>query len=232
MKLHFFGAAREVTGTCYLLETGSHRILIDCGIFQGGDHDSERNHLPFPFKPSEIDALFITHPHMDHVGRVPQLVKRGYRGPIFTTPPCGELAQLLWKDMLAVMGDALKRDDIDPLYDEHDVGRAAEKVEAVEYGEAVEICAGAVKAIFHDAGHVLGSAFIELRIEGKPQCHIVALAKQQGQIAASVGCALSRARTCRCTWPCPGWQLHGAASRARTCGVSVELFGVPRFQPR
>ena len=167
MKVHFYGAAKEVTGTCYLLETGSHKVLIDCGIFQGGAGDSKRNLLPFPFKPQEIDAVFVTHPHMDHVGRVPQLVKRGYRGPIFATPPTVELAQLLWKDMLNVMKDAKKRDKIEPMYDEHDVERSAEKLEDVEYGKEVTICAGAITAVFHDAGHVLGSSFIEFRVDGK-----------------------------------------------------------------
>jgi metallo-beta-lactamase family protein len=167
MKIHFYGAAQEVTGTCYLLETGSHKVLIDCGIFQGSHDDSQRNLLPFPFKPQEIDAVFVTHPHMDHVGRVPQLVKRGYRGPIFATPPTVELAQLLWKDMLNVMKDAKKRDKIEPMYDEHDVEHAAEKLEDVEYGKEVTICADAITAVFHDAGHVLGSSFIEFRVEGK-----------------------------------------------------------------
>ena len=139
MKIHFYGAAKEVTGTCYLLETGSHKVLIDCGIFQGSHDDSKRNLLPFPFEPQEIDAVFVTHPHMDHVGRVPQLVKRGYKGPIFATPPTVELAQLLWKDMLNVMKDAQKRDKIPPMYDEHDVEHATEKLEDVEYGKAVGI---------------------------------------------------------------------------------------------
>lgn len=167
MKVHFYGAAKEVTGTCYLLETGSHKVLIDCGIYQGGNGDSQRNLLPFPFKPSEIDAVFVTHPHMDHVGRVPQLVKRGYRGPIFATPPTVELAQLLWHDMLNVMKDAKKRDKIEPMYDLHDVERSTEKLEDVEYGKEVAICAGAITAVFHDAGHVLGSSFIEFRVDGK-----------------------------------------------------------------
>lgn len=167
MRIHFFGAAQEVTGTCYLLETGSHKILIDCGIFQGGKEDMHRNHLPFPFKPSEIDAVFVTHPHMDHVGRVPLLVKRGYRGPIFATAPTCDLAKLLWKDMLNVMADMEKREHAPPLYDEHDVNAAGEKLEAIEYDVKTEICAGAFKVKFHDAGHVLGSAFIEFQVEGK-----------------------------------------------------------------
>ena len=94
-------------------------------------------------------------------------MSRGYRGPIFATPPTVELAQLLWHDMLNVMKDAKKRDKIEPMYDLHDVERAAEKLEDVEYGKEVAICAGAVTAVFHDAGHVLGSSFIEFRVDGK-----------------------------------------------------------------
>jgi metallo-beta-lactamase family protein len=167
MKLHFFGAAQEVTGTCYLLESGSHKILVDCGIFQGGDGDSKRNQLPFPFEPDAIDAVFLTHPHMDHVGRVPLLVKRGYRGPIFATFPTADLSKLLWKDMLSVMQDAEKREQVPPLYDEEDVAKAEARLMPVEYETLAEICAGAIKATFHDAGHVLGSAFIEFNVENR-----------------------------------------------------------------
>lgn len=167
MRLHFFGAAREVTGTCYLLETGSHKVLIDCGIFQGGHEDGRRNLNPFPFKPSEIDAVFLTHPHMDHVGRVPQLVKRGYRGPVFCTGPAGELAVLLWNDMVSIMVEQEKKEDVPMLYDQIDVMKAADRLEEVEYGKRLEICAGAIAATFHDAGHVLGSAFIAFEVEGK-----------------------------------------------------------------
>lgn len=169
MKLHFFGAAQEVTGTCYMLETGghSHKALIDCGIYQGSRDDSQRNQNPFPFKPAEIDAVFLTHAHMDHVGRVPQLIKRGYRGPIFATEPTVELCKLLWRDMVHIMEDAAKREDVPPLYDEVDVMKAEDHLQAVEYGSRLEICAGAIKATFHDAGHVLGSAFIEFEVENR-----------------------------------------------------------------
>ena len=139
MKIHFFGAAKGVTGSCYLIETGEHKILIDCGVFQGEPDDMQRNADDFPFKPSELDAVFITHAHMDHVGRVPMLVKRGYRGPIYATAPTTELAQLLWKDMLSIMEDSEKRRRKHPerghawpmLYDEHDVARASGRLQAV-----------------------------------------------------------------------------------------------------
>lgn len=167
MKLHFFGAAREVTGTCYLLETGRHKILVDCGIFQGENGDAKRNALPFPFDPASIDAVFLTHPHMDHVGRVPLLVQRGYRGPIFSTFPTADLSKLLWKDMLSIMEDAEKRDHVPMLYGEEAVAKAEGHLMPVEYETAAEVCAGAIRATFHDAGHVLGSAFIEFQAEGR-----------------------------------------------------------------
>ena len=139
MKLQFFGAARDVTGSCQLLEAGGKRILIDCGCFQGGDDDLRRNAEHFPFKPSELAAVFVTHAHMDHVGRVPLLVKWGYRGPIFTTAPTVELAPLLWNDMLSIMEDAERHRSRTGsthgwpmLYDEHDVKRATERLQAVE----------------------------------------------------------------------------------------------------
>ncbi len=174
MKLHFFGAAKEVTGTCYLLESGEHKVLIDCGLFQGGHDDMARNALPFPFNPSELDAVFLTHAHMDHVGRVPMLVKRGYRGPFYCTAPTGELARLLWIDMVHIMQDAEKRrkksrgiNGWPMLYDEADVSNAERRLEPVEYRASLDLCAGAIKAAFHDAGHILGSASIEFTVENR-----------------------------------------------------------------
>jgi metallo-beta-lactamase family protein len=174
MKLQFFGAARDVTGSCQILETGEHHIMIDCGCFQGGQDDIERNGLAFPFKPSEIDAVFLTHAHMDHIGRIPQLVKRGYRGPIYATAPTVELAPILWNDMISIMEEAEKHRRKSGathgwpiLYDEHDVKRAMERLQAVEYHQQIGVCEGAVKAKFHDAGHILGSSFIAFGLEGK-----------------------------------------------------------------
>lgn len=172
MKLTFFGATRDVTGSCQLLEAGGKKILVDCGAFQGGDDDLARNAEHFPFKPSEIDALFLTHSHMDHVGRVPLLVKWGFRGPIFATAPTVELAPLLWHDMLSIMEDAERHrrrsgstSGWPMLYDEHDVRRAIDHLQAVEYHQDVGV--GDVKAVFRDAGHILGSSFITVSAEGK-----------------------------------------------------------------
>jgi metallo-beta-lactamase family protein len=167
MKLHFFGAAKEVTGTCYMVESGEHKVMIDCGVFQGSHDDTMRNRNPFPFDPSSLDAVFLTHAHMDHVGRVPLLVKRGYRGPIYCTAPTAELAQLLWRDMVHLMEDEERRSGLEPFYDEVDVMKATDRLEAVEYRQATELCAGAIVATLHDAGHVLGSSAVELRLEDR-----------------------------------------------------------------
>jgi metallo-beta-lactamase family protein len=175
MRIHFFGAAKGVTGSCYMIETGEHKILVDCGMFQGDPDDMTKNADPFPFNAAELDAVFLTHAHMDHVGRVPMLVKRGYRGPIFATAPTVELARLLWEDMRAIMDDAERRRRAHPerggswpmLYDDHDVRSAVEKLQAVEYHNGVDLCAGAVHAEFFDAGHILGSSVIHFRIEDR-----------------------------------------------------------------
>lgn len=175
MKIHFFGAAKGVTGSCYMIETGEHKILVDCGVFQGEPDDMRKNADPFPFAPAELDAVFLTHAHMDHIGRVPLLIKRGYKGPIFATAPTAELAELLWNDMLSIMEDAEKRRKKNPersngwpmLYDDHDVKRAIAKLQAVEYRRDVDLCAGAFQAAFRDAGHILGSASVSFRVENR-----------------------------------------------------------------
>ncbi len=182
MKLHFYGAAREVTGTCYMLETGSHKILIDCGIFQGSREDAPRNLLPFPFDPSELDAVILTHAHMDHIGRVPQLIRRGYRGPIFCTAPTADLAQLMWIDMVHLQEEAEKKIGLEPMYGIPEVDRTGRQLQAVEYKMPFELCAGALKVSLHDDGHVLGSAFVRIEVEDR----IVVFSGDVGNIDAPV----------------------------------------------
>lgn len=173
MKLHFLGAAQEVTGSLYLVETASHKFLVDCGMFQGGENDDRRNRDDFPFEPSNIDALFLTHGHMDHVGRVPLLVRRGFRGPIWCTAPTGEIAKLIWEDILDIMKDDIKRakkekrDAPSMMFEEKDVQRAVRQLRSVDYGELLKVLGGEVGVTFHDAGHILGSSFIEFVVEGK-----------------------------------------------------------------
>src|SRR3989338_1162478 len=109
MKLSFHGAAREVTGSCHLIETGNIKILIDCGMYQGGGGLSEENLKPFGFRPKDINYLLLTHAHLDHCGRIPLLVRQGFRGEIITTSASRELAKLVLLDSAHVHEEEAKR---------------------------------------------------------------------------------------------------------------------------
>jgi len=100
MKVSFYGGAREVTGACYLFETRKTKLLIDCGLFQGSHELSDTNFGPFSFSAKDIDAVLVTHAHIDHIGRIPKLVREGFRGSIFSTPATRDLARLLLEDAL------------------------------------------------------------------------------------------------------------------------------------
>ncbi len=162
MKVFFFGAAGEVTGSCFLIESHRTRVLVDCGLFQGSHDVDARNHAPFLFDPTALDAVVVTHTHLDHCGRVPLLVARGYRGPIFATEPGAALMALQWDDTVGIMQNEAARSGRDPLFDEADVARARQQVQALKYGTRQAI-GGDVFFMLHDAGHILGSAFVEMR---------------------------------------------------------------------
>ena len=165
MRLVFCGASREVTGSCYLLEAAGKKILMDCGLFQGSRFAEEKNFDPFPFAPGEIDALLVTHAHLDHVGRIPKLIKEGFRGSVYLTKGTRELARLVLEDAYQVMEYEHRKFSAPLLYDEADVVAATERFVGVDYHEALEI--GAVEAVFKDAGHIFGASFIEVAAEGK-----------------------------------------------------------------
>src|SRR4051812_49427281 len=140
MQLEFFGAAGEVTGSCHILRVGGHELLLDCGMIQGDRDAPERNRLPFPFDPVAIDALVLSHAHIDHCGRLPLLVKRGYRGPIYTNTACAELVPILLKDSASLaMRDAERTNKyaapgaprVAPLYDLDDVARTLELIHPI-----------------------------------------------------------------------------------------------------
>ena len=102
MRIRFWGAAGEVTGSCYEMECGERRFLVDCGVHQGANED-ERNREPFPFPVEGLDAVFLTHAHMDHSGRIPYLVRKGFAGPVWTTPATARLVEILWNDSVRLM---------------------------------------------------------------------------------------------------------------------------------
>lgn len=167
MKLTFFGAAQEVTGSCYLLETGASRVLIDCGLFQGSLEAIEKNQARFGFDPKAIQAVLITHGHLDHSGRIPKLVKDGFGGAIWATEPTIQIAQLIWADtMELMMQDHQKRGGPEPLFGLPEIKQATLLSQNAQYGAPIEVAPG-VKATWHDAGHILGSSFIEIEVEGK-----------------------------------------------------------------
>lgn len=142
-------------------------MLVDCGLFQGMQLADVRNREPFAFDAKAIKALIVTHAHLDHTGRIPALVRKGFRGSIWTTKPTAELAVLLWEDTLHVMREEAERHpDHPPLYDENDVKQAKRLFARADWEKPIAVVPG-VTAVFHDAGHILGSSFVEIRAGGK-----------------------------------------------------------------
>lgn len=164
-KLSFFGASQEVTGSCFLLESESTKILIDCGMFQGSRFNEKKNREPFPFDPASINALFLTHAHIDHSGRIPKLIKEGFRGKIFSTPATKELAELMLKDSIGVLEKEAKKHGEEVLYSEIDVDKAVSMWEVKSIHEEIKV--GDFSLKLYDAGHILGSAMINVGVEEK-----------------------------------------------------------------
>lgn len=170
MKLKFLGGARTVTGSCFHLTVGERKILVDCGMYQGPDAD-EVNRRKFAFDPSDIDCLFLTHSHLDHVGLVPRLVKEGFRGKIITTSAAADIIEFIlydsahiqeseaeWRNRKAMRtGGKL----IEPLYKRRDVDSVLHLFERKYYGRIETVCEG-IRYRFVDAGHILGSSTLEL----------------------------------------------------------------------
>ncbi|WP_288296733.1 MBL fold metallo-hydrolase [uncultured Pyramidobacter sp.] len=172
MLLKFCGAAKEVTGSNYLLEAGGHRFLVDCGMHQGEREDA--NDDPFPYAANSIDAVLLTHAHIDHSGRIPKLVKEGFRGKIYATLPTIELTEILWDDSVRLMREDAEWQSAknarrglppaEPIYGQEEADAAKKLFTPVNYDSRLEILPG-VSVRFRDAGHILGSAILEILIE-------------------------------------------------------------------
>jgi metallo-beta-lactamase family protein len=169
MHITFCGANQEVTGSCYLIETSNARIVLDCGMFQGERTSELKNHEPFPFDPSTIQAMVLTHAHFDHTGRIPKLYKEGFRGKIFCTSPTADLSMITLRDAAHLMADEAKRHDTEPLYTLDDVEPLEGLFTAIEYHQEISVAPG-VTAYFADAGHILGSASIKIVADGTSVC--------------------------------------------------------------
>lgn len=166
MKLTFCGASHEVTGSCYHLDADQSQILVDCGLFQGSEFSDEKNWQDWPFKPASVEAVLITHAHLDHVGRLPKLVKDGFRGKILATPATAELARLVIEDAFRIMFYEHEKFQRPLLYEDADVRQAVSLFEPVDYNKKITVAPG-IEATWHDAGHIFGAAFIVVEAEGK-----------------------------------------------------------------
>ena len=174
MQLEFYGGAGEVTGSCHILTVNGRRVLLDCGMIQGGPSPDERNRAEFPFDAARVDAVVLSHAHIDHCGRLPLLRKRGFRGPIFTNPACRDLMRILLADSANMQERDAERDNrkrqkagtrgtVEPLYTLEDALDLLQQVRTVRYGQPVEVLPG-VELTFRDAGHILGSASVWLTL--------------------------------------------------------------------
>jgi metallo-beta-lactamase family protein len=190
MFLQVCGAAREVTGSNYVVEVGQTRFLVDCGMHQGGDKEEALNFAPFPYDPAEIAFVLLTHAHIDHSGRLPRLVRAGYSGPIYATSPTCDLAEIMLLDSAYIQemeaewrtrkASRAGRRGIEPLYTQDDARKTIQLLKPVEYSTPVDLAQG-VTAVFHDAGHILGSSFLELDLEDQGETVKVLFSGDVGQ---------------------------------------------------
>lgn len=173
MKIRFLGAAGDVTGSAYHVMTNKASILVDCGFFQGKKSESQKNRRKDQIEGGKLDAVILTHGHLDHIGRLPMLTRHGYKGPIYATRPTLEIARLILKDSLNLQKQDLKRQNqkralakqppLEPLFEEADVRQLKTLSTAVKYKQRFTVAPG-IEARLVDAGHVIGSASVELTI--------------------------------------------------------------------
>lgn len=196
MKITLLGAAgSEVTGSCYLLETTSAKVLVDCGMFQGSATSENRNRIPTAAQVARIDAVVLTHAHLDHTGRLPLLAKLGYRAPIYCTRPTVDLANLVLQDSALLQLSDCERENrkraaqgrapIEPLYRPSDVDALRPLFRTFEYDEPTEVAKGiSVRAV--DAGHMLGSASLELTVSEEGRKRVVVFSGDIGPRGAPI----------------------------------------------
>ena len=175
LQLQFFGATGEVTGSLYALRADGRTVLLECGLIQGGAQNEERNRDPFPFDIDDVDAVILSHSHIDHSGRLPRLVRKGYRGPVYIHEAAGALCEIMLPDSGYLNEKEAEWENkkrrrkgqplIEPLYTLEDGEACLELFELVAYATPVEVVPG-LTLTFHDAGHILGSSIVELDYRG------------------------------------------------------------------
>ena len=170
-KLTFYGATEGVTGSSYVLEAGGKTVLLDCGLFQGRREEEKANDEDFQFDVKKLDAVVLSHAHLDHSGRLPKLIADGYNGSLHMTNPTSELLEVMLKDAASLQQRDTEwenkrrrregKKEIEPMYTMDDVDAALSLRDSFAYGQRREIVAG-VEVCFRDAGHILGSAIVEI----------------------------------------------------------------------
>ena len=174
MEIELLGATREVTGSCFLLRVGDQRVLLDCGLIQGRQEDEDRNREPFPFDVDSIDAVVLSHAHLDHSGRIPLLVKRGFAGPVFCQKATKDLCHIMLQDAAYLNEKEAEwtnrkrerkgQDLVEPLYDREQAAAALDNFRGFDYDREIDVVPG-VTIRFRDAGHILGSTIVEVWAE-------------------------------------------------------------------
>ena len=190
MRLNFIGAARTVTGSCFLAETGEEKFLVDCGMFQGAKRIRELNYEEFPFNPAEIDFVLLTHAHIDHCGLLPKLVKNGFKGKIYATKSTASLVGVMLPDSAHIQesdaqimnrkGQRRGEEPIEPLYLLDDVKDTLNHLQTVNYNEQIQI-SDTVSVTYRDAGHILGSAILELVVKENDKSTKIVFSGDLGQ---------------------------------------------------
>lgn len=162
LKLTFCGGAGKVTGSNFLIEGSKGKILVDCGLEQGGDFCTEEVYGAFPYDVKSIDALVVTHAHLDHIGRIPKLVKDGFNKKIYMTPPTRDLTELILRDSVGILGEDARRRGVPALYSEQDVDTALSLIETLDYHVEKQVASG-ISVYLRNTGHILGSASVRIK---------------------------------------------------------------------
>lgn len=187
--LTFWGAAGGVTGSMHLIESGNHKVLLDCGLHQGRREDARQRNGHFPFHPTQIDAVVVSHAHIDHCGNLPTLIRQGFDGPIYCTPPTRDLLRVMLADSAKIQEEDAAHINIarnyaepwvQPLYTVHDVEKVFARLVAVPYGRDAD-ATRSIRFRFIEAGHVLGSAMVHLTIEAADRDRTVTFSGDMGR---------------------------------------------------
>lgn len=166
LKINFYGGAQDVTGSSYVLQSPAGlRVLIDCGMFQGSKMNEAQNRDPWPFDPASIDLVFSTHAHLDHTGRIPKLVKGGFRGKIYSSAPTRDLAELVLEDSIRIFEKEQHKNGGDVLYEQKDLDKALSMWEVLDYHQKITV--KDLEFQLKNSGHIMGSSMVEISYKNK-----------------------------------------------------------------